>query len=129
MTALLLDTHVAIWFAVDDARLGAATRRRMQEAAVVYFSAASVWEIEIKRALGKITVPDGFGHRMLDLGLVELPVSIAHASAIGSIDLDHRDPFDRLLAAQAEVAGCELVTADGKLLSALESTRVWDATR
>ncbi len=108
---LLLDTHVLIWWD-EGRRLSAQARRAIAEAEEVFVSAASAWEVAIKVGLGRLrptrTVEDAAG----ESGFVELPVTFQHASRVGSLPLHHRDPFDRLLAAQAEVEGLTLVTRD-----------------
>ncbi|HEU4988181.1 MAG TPA: type II toxin-antitoxin system VapC family toxin [Gemmatimonadaceae bacterium] len=114
---LLLDTHVWLWWQADDARLGAAARRLIQQAAEVKFSAASAWEISIKAAIGKLRLP-----RNADIaaeldrdGFQPLPVEIAHAAGVRALPDLHRDPFDRLLISQALAEGLTLVSADPAL--------------
>lgn len=113
---MLLDSHVLLWLLTDDQQLGARTRAQLAAAPRVWFSAATVWELRIKQQLGKLSLPDDFVVRLGQAGLVELTVSAAHADAIGLIELPHRDPFDRLLLAQAMVEGVPFVTADAALL-------------
>ena len=114
---LLLDTHVWLWWQADDARLGTRTRRLVQRASEVRFSAASAWEIAIKVAIGKLKLPKNadIGVELAESGFLELPVAIAHAEEVRSLPPLHRDPFDRLLVAQARVEGLTLVTADRAL--------------
>jgi PIN domain nuclease of toxin-antitoxin system len=111
---LLLDTHVALWALADpDAHLGpetlAALRDRRNAVAV---SAATVWEVEIKRAIGKLDAPDGFAAECLDRGFDELPITFDHAAAAARLPLLHSDPFDRMLIGQASVEGYRIVTLD-----------------
>jgi PIN domain nuclease of toxin-antitoxin system len=113
---LLLDTNVFLWWESSSSRLG-----RHAEAAIadpdnrVFVSAASVWEIAIKRRLGKL-VFDGSAVRAIGAnGFVELPILGADAEAAGALDWDHADPFDRLIVAQARAHGLTLVTADGAI--------------
>jgi PIN domain nuclease of toxin-antitoxin system len=108
---LLLDTHVAIWW---DAGLGlsASARDAIIAADEVYVSAASSWEIRIKAALGKITTSRSLAAVAADSGFFELPVLIRHTEAVRELPALHRDPFDRLLVAQAIAQGLTLVTRD-----------------
>jgi len=78
-------------------------------------SAASVWEIAIKRSLGKLRIEDGWAAALRRLGFDPMPVTAEHAEAVERLPWHHRDPFDRLLVAQALVEGCSLVTADPRL--------------
>ena len=114
---LLLDTHVFVWASTDDPQLGGDTRALIADASnVLLVSAASVWEMSIKAATGKWPDAD----EMLDsldeafeaLGVEVLPIDIDHAVRAGRLDWAHRDPFDRMLAAQALCEGASLVTAD-----------------
>jgi PIN domain nuclease of toxin-antitoxin system len=108
---LLLDTHVLIWWD-EGRRLSPEARRAIRDAEQVFVSAASAWEVAIKLALGRLrptrTVEEAVG----ESGFVELPVTFRHAARVASLPLVHRDPFDRLLVAQAEVEGLTLVTRD-----------------
>jgi PIN domain nuclease of toxin-antitoxin system len=117
MNRLLLDTNVAVWLLLGD-------RNRVSTAAVqmledtsneVALSAASVWEIAIKRSLGKVTLPDSWAEALRRLGFQPMPVTAIHAAAVEHLPWHHRDPFDRLLVAQAAVERCALVTADHRL--------------
>jgi PIN domain nuclease of toxin-antitoxin system len=109
----LLDTHALLWWLFDDPRLGPAAREAMEDPAnVVFVSAASVWEIAIKRALGKVSAPDDLSEQVEDAGFEPLPVGFDHAERVGALPLRHRDPFDRLLVAQALVEGATIVTVD-----------------
>ena len=111
---LLLDTHVLIWWD-EGRRLTRAARHAIETADTVYVSAASAWEVAIKASLGKIDVRARFADAVGDYGFEELPISIEHADAVRSLPLHHRDPFDRLLVAQALVEGLALVTRDPAL--------------
>lgn len=113
---LLLDTHVLLWAAIAPARLGGEARDLLEDPGNdLVFSAASLWEIAIKQGLGR----DDFqvDARLLRRGLVdngytELPVTGSHALAVADLPAIHRDPFDRLLVAQATLEGMALLTAD-----------------
>jgi PIN domain nuclease of toxin-antitoxin system len=74
-----------------------------------------VWEVAIKRSLGKLDVPSGFARELLDGGAVPLPISIDHARAVRTLPWHHRDPFDRLLVAQATLEDAVIVSHDEKL--------------
>jgi PIN domain nuclease of toxin-antitoxin system len=115
---LLLDTHVFLWVVTDSARLSEEARRLLESADVVFVSSASIWEIAIKARLGKIEADPA---RMLDAieatGFQELPVLGRHAAWVVKLPLHHRDPFDRLLLAQAIIEPMRLVTGDEQLLA------------
>ena len=101
---LLLDTHAALWFLRGDDRLSRSAKRHLtDETNLVILSAAVVWEIAIKRSLGKLVVPDGYLSLLLDAGAQMLSVSIDHAAAVEGLPWHHRDPFERILVAQATV--------------------------
>jgi PIN domain nuclease of toxin-antitoxin system len=118
---LLLDTHILLWAAGNPDRLSAATRALIEDPEhQLIFSAASVWEIAIKRGLGRpdfIADPRLLRRGMLDNGYTELPITSDHALAVDTLPQVHRDPFDRILVAQATVEGMVLVTADPVVMS------------
>jgi PIN domain nuclease of toxin-antitoxin system len=113
---LLLDTQLLLWAVAEPARLKLATRRLLDDAAqTLVFSAASIWEIAIKASLGRddfTADPRVLRRALLDNGYLELAISGAHAAAVLDLPTLHRDPFDRLLVAQAQVEGITLLTAD-----------------
>jgi PIN domain nuclease of toxin-antitoxin system len=113
---LLLDTHLLLWAAGKPNRLSAAARRSIDSTAnELLFSAASVWEVAIKRGLGRNDFqadPRLLRRGLLDNGYTELPILSDHVVAIESLPPIHKDPFDRLLVAQATVEGITLLTAD-----------------
>jgi len=108
---LLLDTHVLIWWD-EGRRLSAASRRAIDEADDVYVSAASAWEVAIKTALGRLRPSRTMEQAAADSGFLELAVTFRHAARVATLAPHHRDPFDRLLVAQAEEEGLALVTRD-----------------
>ncbi|MDE9367161.1 type II toxin-antitoxin system VapC family toxin [Luteipulveratus sp. YIM 133132] len=112
---LLLDTHALLWWFLDDVQLPGSSRALIESAAEVHVSAASAWEIATKRRIGKLDVEQAV-ERFDDLvernGFDHLPISHRHALRAGGYDVAHRDPFDRMLAAQAELDGLALVTKD-----------------
>ncbi len=127
---MLLDTHVLLWMLADDRRLGATARELMLEEGDLFISSASVWEMAIKVDCGKLEVPDDLLTLVEAAGLAWLPVTPAHAWASREVaGLPHRDPFDRILVAQAGLTEEPLLTADQVLLTApLEpSVRLIDA--
>jgi PIN domain nuclease of toxin-antitoxin system len=114
---LLLDSQAVLWVLDDNPRLGAAARQRITTAGRVFVSAATVWELTIKTMLGKLAVPPQFSSRLTDQGLSLLSVTAEQAEGIRAFpELVRHDPFDRLLVAQASMAGLELLTADRVLL-------------
>jgi PIN domain nuclease of toxin-antitoxin system len=113
---LLVDTHAALWLLGEDDRLSARADALLTDAAnEILLSAAVVWEVAIKRSLGKLDAPDGFASQLLNGGAVPLPISVDHADAVRSLPWHHRDPFDRLLVAQAIIEDAVLVTNDESL--------------
>lgn len=113
---LLLDTHVLLWAAAFPERLSSEALRLLDDPAhELLFSAASLWEVAIKSALGRpdFSVDARLLRRgLLDNGYLELPVASEHAVAIDGLPPIHKDPFDRLLIAQSMVEGITLLTAD-----------------
>jgi PIN domain nuclease of toxin-antitoxin system len=113
MSRLLVDTHALLWWLTDDPALTPTARAAIAEPLdEPLVSAASVWEIAIKRALGKLDAPDGLPDEVTDAGFAWLPVAAQHAWAVRTLPLHHRDPFDRLLVAQALTEQVPIVTAD-----------------
>lgn len=113
---LLLDTHLLVWSAVDSPRLPLAVRRLLEEPeSELAFSAASIWEVAIKHGLRRRDFPLDprlLRRGLLEVGYTELPVTGRHAAAVCLLPPIHRDPFDRLLVAQAHAEGVTLLTAD-----------------
>jgi PIN domain nuclease of toxin-antitoxin system len=115
---LLLDTHAALWFLSGDERLSETAKRHLtDESNRVLLSAAVVWEVAIKRSLGKLVVPEEYLGLLLGAGVHALPVSIDHAAAVEGLPWHHQDPFDRMLIAQASVEAAALVSRDDALRS------------
>ncbi len=114
---LLLDTHVFLWAAGEPEQLQRDARAAIENSAThVWVSAGVAWEIAMKVALGKLTVPADpaiwFPARMRSLGFQTLDITAAHALAAGALPSIHRDPFDRVMIAQAQVEGLTFVTRD-----------------
>jgi PIN domain nuclease of toxin-antitoxin system len=111
---LLLDTHSLLALLSSDYRLSPAARTAMERPdAQLVVSAVSVWEIAIKRAIGKLRAPDDAVQRIEEAGGELLSITARHAQATAALPLHHRDPFDRLLIAQAQLERCAIVTGDG----------------
>jgi PIN domain nuclease of toxin-antitoxin system len=113
---LLIDTHAALWLLDEDTRLSPGADRMLTDPAnEVLLSAAVVWEVAIKQSLGKLDAPEGFSSMLIDGGATALPVSIEHARAVATLPWHHRDPFDRLLVAQARSEDAVVVSGDERL--------------
>ena len=113
MQRLLLDTHVLIWAVENSPRLGADAREFITDPGnEVFVSAATIWEIAIKRALGKLSFPSDVGDTVRRDGFTELPVTFHHAEQAGGLPRHHGDLFDRMLVAQAQAEGLTIVTED-----------------
>jgi PIN domain nuclease of toxin-antitoxin system len=110
--SLLLDTHVVLWWLVDDASLSDEVKARLDDDPDVYVSSATMWEVAIKESIGKLTGPDDLPEEIARSGFRQLPISFEHAATAGRLPLLHRDPFDRMLVAQARCEGLTLVTRD-----------------
>lgn len=110
---LILDTHAALWWLADDDRMGAeAARQLTDETNQVLLSATVVWEVAIKRGLEKLTAPEDLVPTLLGAGAQPLPVTLEHAASVELLPQHHRDPFDRMLIAQALAEGASLVSRD-----------------
>lgn len=113
---LLLDTHAFLWAVDEPEHLEVEALIEIESPDnEVFFSAASAWEISIKRALGKIEVPDDLPSVITGSGFASLPITVAHALLAGALPPHHKDPFDRLLVAQARIDQLTLVTSDWQL--------------
>ena len=110
---LLLDTHVLLWLVSDDARLHAKARRHIESAEQLIYSVASIWEIAIKQSLGRpdFRLAEGWEEELLEEfrinGIRRLDIDVKHCLSVAQLPWEHRDPFDRLLIAQA---ACEKFT-------------------
>jgi PIN domain nuclease of toxin-antitoxin system len=128
VTSLLLDTHTFLWWVSDDARLSARARAAITGADRVLVSVATCWEIAIKVGLGKLTLPQPVDRFLAEqIGLNQftlLPIELDHAAAVSTMAFHHRDPFDRLLAAQALYEELPVVSAD-PVFRRYKVRRVW----
>jgi PIN domain nuclease of toxin-antitoxin system len=112
---LLLDTNVLLWWLANSPRLRNEARELITASPVVYVSAATTWEIEIKRALGKLKAPADLEEALSANHFVPLAITVAHSIAAGALPRHHDDPFDRMLIAQANAESLTLITADKRL--------------
>lgn len=117
MRRLLLDTNVAVWLLLGNRERvpGHVVEALEDEDNLVAVSAASVWEIAIKRSLGKLTIGDAWAATLRGFGFDPLPVTAIHAEAVERLPWHHRDPFDRVLVAQSSVERLTLVSSDRRL--------------
>lgn len=125
---LLLDTQSLLWFVLEDTRLSKIARESIVAASMVFVSPASYWEIAIKISLGKYALPKPFEEyweeQMNINGFTILPIAVAHAAKLVHLPFHHRDPFDRLIIAQAQVEEIPVVSSDLQFdLYAIE--RIW----
>ena len=113
---LLLDTHVILWWLADDPTLKPDARSAISETSnVVHISAVSLWEIVIKRGLGKLRLPKNWADVLMREPFVKISITPQHALAVGKLPDIHKDPFDRLLVAQCLAEELTLVTHDATL--------------
>jgi PIN domain nuclease of toxin-antitoxin system len=114
---LLLDTHVVLWAFTNDPALSPAARTAITDGNnLVFVSAATAWEIAIKRALGKLQAPSNYEEELSRHRFTPLDISTAHALAVEHLPPIHQDPFDRMLVAQAMLEKLTLVTRDPRIL-------------
>lgn len=122
---LLLDTHALLSLLFADGRLSSSAHDAMERSdARLLVSVVSVWEIAIKRSLGKLNAPDDVIERVEQTQTELLAITARHAYATGTLPLHHRDPFDRLLVAQAKLERCAIVTSDAAI-GAYDVPVVW----
>lgn len=123
---LLLDTNVVVWLLLGERSSVPedVAQSLSSPSSTVLVSAVSVWEIAIKRSLGKLHIDSDWYRALMRLDLDHLPVSAEHAHGVQDLPWHHRDPFDRLLVAQSLIESCTLVTAD-RTLDAYEAPTWW----
>jgi len=115
---LLLDTHALIWALGDPAKLSTKSRNAIEDPAnEIFVSAASLWEIAIKTGDGKLQVPDDLERAIFAVGFQPLEIRFPHVRRLRSLPMHHRDPFDRILVAQAQHEDLAVVTRDGRIPS------------
>lgn len=113
--SLLLDTHILLWWLSDDPLLPAAAREAIAAPeSEVLVSAATTWEIAIKKAAGRLDVPDDLLEVVEANDFETLPINVVHALAAGALPPHHSDPFDRMLIAQAHAESLTLISVDGR---------------
>ena len=117
---VLLDTHAFLWLITDDERLSENARQTyLNTENSLFFSAASLWEIGIKKSLGKISLKDGWSQTIkeeMDINTIQwLPIEMTHCAEVAGLPFHHRDPFDRMLIAQAIVEEMKLISRDSPL--------------
>ena len=125
--AALLDTHVLLWYTLSPEKLSRTASDIRRRDHRIYVSAITAWEIGIKVRLGKLgearSLHEHYHQRLAQYGFLELPFTSVHALAAGSLESDHKDPFDRALSAQAASEQLTIITRDGAL-AGLPGTRV-----
>jgi PIN domain nuclease of toxin-antitoxin system len=109
---VLVDSHVALWWLDDSTEMGPQCRELIEQADETFFSAVTPWELGIKQALGKLTMPEGLVEVLEAGGFLSLPISVDHAERAPTLPPHHGDPFDRMLVAQAQLEALVLLTAD-----------------
>jgi PIN domain nuclease of toxin-antitoxin system len=121
---LLLDTHIFLWWRGEPSRLISKVQDCIATADMVFVSAASAWEAAIKASLGRLDLPDTIEAGVLASGFEKLLITFSHAERAAGLPPHHRDPFDRMLVAQAQAEGLTLVTHD-RLLEPYEVEILW----
>jgi PIN domain nuclease of toxin-antitoxin system len=116
----LLDTHTFLWWNMDDTQLGSFAKELISDSSnEIFLSAASAWEIAIKAARGRLTLPEDptryISNRLSLHGFQALPVQIHHAAQVYKLPMHHSDPFDRLLIAQSQVESMPLISVDADM--------------
>lgn len=130
MDGFLMDTHTLIWAINEPSRLGEHALPVLRDrASQLYVSSASAWEIHTKSRIGKLPGADAWlntlEHQIDRLGAVIIPIAWPHARLAGAMEWEHRDPFDRMIAAQAMLESCTLVTADTAFATLPGLTTLW----
>ena len=116
MKRILIDTQVLLWWLKDDPQLGKVAKALVADANnEIFTSAVTAWEISIKVALGKLTAPGDIDAEVQLEGFSPLDITLKHADAAGKLPDIHNDPFDRMLIAQAQAEGLQLMTSDGEI--------------
>lgn len=121
---LLLDTHIFLWWRGEPSRLVSKVQNSIATADIVFVSAASAWEAGIKASLGRLELPDTIEAGVLASGFEKLLITFSHAERAAGLPPHHRNPFDRMLVAQAQAEGLTLVTHD-RLLEPYDVEILW----
>lgn len=121
---LLLDTHVFLWWRSEPTRVKPDVRDAIAQAEVVFVSVASAWEAAIKASLGRLRLPDTIEAGVIDSGFEKLPITFSHTERVATLPHHHRDPFDRMLVAQAVGENLTLVTHD-RQIGSYEVSILW----
>ncbi len=127
MNRLLLDTHAFIWFVSNDATLPVLTREKIESAEAFFFSIASLWEMAIKLNIGKLSLQGAFEEiepKLIAAGITIIPITFTDTVQLRYLPLHHRDPFDRILVAQAMNHSLVLISRDSAF-DAYNIQRVW----
>lgn len=115
---ILLDTHIYLWWLQDSPKLSTQARSNIESATEVYVSSASIWEAAIKISIGKLEADiEALAAHIVKSGFIELPVLARHSIQLTRLPEHHRDPFDRMLVAQAMCEPLRLLTADQQLVA------------
>jgi len=109
---ILVDSHVFLWSLYEAKRLSSGQRQLLDGDHPRYLSVATIWEVEIKKNIGKLPIPENIWEQASKAGYTFLAINVQHARLAGSLPLHHRDPFDRMLIAQAKVEGLTVLTTD-----------------
>jgi PIN domain nuclease of toxin-antitoxin system len=112
---LLLDTHIVLWWLTADQRLPESVCQLMEASPNLQISSASIWEMSIKQASGKLQAPDNIADLLLGMNFKELPIRFRHAQHVRTLPPIHQDPFDRILIAQALCDNFKIITKDPRM--------------
>lgn len=116
MKRILIDTQVLLWWLKNDPQLGKVAKALVADANnEIFTSAVTAWEISIKVALGKLIAPCDIDTEVQEEGFSPLDITLKHADAAGKLPAIHNDPFDRMLIAQAQAEGLQIMTSDGEI--------------
>ena len=122
---ILLDTHLLLWWLSNSALLPEQARQLIGDPNnTIFVSAVTLWEVWLKTSIGKLRVPSGFAQKLAAESFGDLPLRAEHTQAIVTLEWHHRDPFDRMLIAQASVENLVLLTADRTLAAYGKSVRI-----
>lgn len=108
----LIDTHIALWWLDASPKLSDEVKELLRTEPEVYMSAVTSWEVALKHSLGKLPGVPGLPERVRDLQFRALPITVEHSIRIGQLPWHHRDPFDRMIVAQAQLEGLTVITRD-----------------